>query len=144
VIVITQEKPIPASKLVVGTGIQRERTILCVDEYETLRKTLVPVLKQFGYNALPARDREEALAAARQHQIDVVLLDFRLCPGCPGQGGECLATALQVFNPELKILVWCADGACLRQPPPCAQATFLKPIAPGALAAQLDDVLRNR
>ncbi len=53
-------------------------TILVVDDEEDLRKVLDFNLKSQGYETLLAATGEEALALAREHQPDLVLLDVML------------------------------------------------------------------
>ncbi len=52
--------------------------ILIVDDNETNRDILVTRLNVHGYELLQAADGEEALAAARQHRPDVILLDVMM------------------------------------------------------------------
>src|SRR5204863_3516809 len=52
--------------------------ILIVDDNETNRDILVTRLATQGYELLQAGDGEEALAAARQHLPDLVLLDVMM------------------------------------------------------------------
>lgn len=120
---------------------QYSPTLLCVDTYEALLNTIAAVLEPFGYRTLTARSLDEAIAVASNHPPDAVLLEFRLCPGCPPPTGGCAAQILQAVAPLAKVLVWCADGSCLQNRPPCAAAIFMKPVEPEKLAACLDNVL---
>ena len=52
--------------------------ILIVDDNETNRDILIARLNVHGYELLQAADGEEALAAARQHRPDVILLDVMM------------------------------------------------------------------
>ena len=113
-------------------------TILCVDRYEGILTTLPPVLQQLGYRVLTASSARDAVAGAKAAHPDVVLLDFHLCPGCPENPNRpCLARDLKDVAPQARIVVWCDDGTSMRHPPPCAVATFMKPIPPAELDARL-------
>ncbi len=52
--------------------------ILIVDDHETNRDILVTRLGMHGYELLQAADGEEALAAAREHLPDLILLDVMM------------------------------------------------------------------
>jgi CheY-like chemotaxis protein len=117
------------------------KTVLCIDEYQALLETLAPVLQPFGYDVWTAKSLVEAYALAAKRHPDVILLEYNLCPGCPGTGNQCAAERFHADSPATKILVWCADGRALERNPPCARAVFMKPLPPAELAAYLDRVL---
>ena len=52
--------------------------ILVVDDNEANRDILVTRLETHGYELLQAADGEEALAAAKQHLPDLILLDVMM------------------------------------------------------------------
>ena len=52
--------------------------ILIVDDNETNRDILITRLETHGYELLQAADGEEALAAAKQHLPDLILLDVMM------------------------------------------------------------------
>ena len=52
--------------------------ILVVDDNEVNRDILVTRLEIHGYELLQAADGEEALAAAKQHLPDLILLDVMM------------------------------------------------------------------
>ena len=52
--------------------------ILVVDDNETNRDILITRLNVHGYELLQAADGEEALAAAKQHRPDLILLDVMM------------------------------------------------------------------
>ncbi len=128
-------------------------TILCIDRHKVLLHTLSAVLPRFGFSILVAASLEEAFPILATASIDAVLLDYGLCPGCPDSAATrdphssgvsehpCFAERLRASFPGVKVLVWCADGSCLKAPPSCASAVFLKPVPPDELAANLHSVL---
>jgi DNA-binding response OmpR family regulator len=113
-----------------------ERTILCVDDYPMLLKTLALALEGLGFGVLQATNVGEALRLCREHRPDAVLLEYSLCPGCPG-AGDCVAEQVSVVSPKTKILVWSTDDRVIRRPPPCAAATLIKPVDPVEVANRL-------
>ncbi len=64
-----------------------EKSILIVDDDETIRKTFALILGK-TYRIYSAAEREEALARVRKSRVDLVIVDYRL-PG--GNGMELLA-----------------------------------------------------
>jgi two-component system alkaline phosphatase synthesis response regulator PhoP len=54
------------------------RTVLVADDEPNLRSLLDSYLTQQGYRVVTARDGDEALAAARQAQPDVIVLDIMM------------------------------------------------------------------
>ena len=52
--------------------------ILIVDDNETNRDILVTRLSIHGYELMQAADGEEALAAAKEHLPDLILLDIMM------------------------------------------------------------------
>jgi CheY-like chemotaxis protein len=55
-------------------------TVLVVDDHPQTRKPLVRLLQQEGYNAVPAADAFEAMANAKRHKPDLILLDVMIPP----------------------------------------------------------------
>jgi len=74
--------------------------ILVVDDEPQIRRTLRAVLIPHGYTVFEARSGEEALAALRQEQPDLVLLDLNM----PGMGGLDACRAIRE-NSDVAILV---------------------------------------
>jgi two-component system chemotaxis response regulator CheY len=62
-----------APSLVVG-----DRRVLVVDDDPDIRELLVSVLKDDGYDAVPAANGREALATLERFRADVVVLDLMM------------------------------------------------------------------
>jgi DNA-binding response OmpR family regulator len=61
------------------------RTVLVVEDHESLRESTIAILRLEGFSTVGAADGEAALDALQEHQIDVVLLDLSLpCLDGPG------------------------------------------------------------
>ena len=56
----------------------RPKTVLVVDDEEMMRELLQAALRSAPYRVLSACDGDEALAVARTHRPDVVLLDVMM------------------------------------------------------------------
>jgi len=83
------------------------RTILVVDDEESVRELFKLNLDRLGCKTLPACNGDEAIALYRQSlqsgkPIDVVILDLTL-PG--GMGGKEIAEKIRVLDPQAKMIV---------------------------------------
>jgi len=67
------------------TGAHGETKVLLVDDEGVVREVLQRALVQANYSCALARDGEEALAALRREEFDVLLTDLRM-PGMDGIG----------------------------------------------------------
>lgn len=65
--------------------------VLVVDDEDRNRRLLIAMLEVEGYTVLEAADGERALELARQHPLDIVLLDIMM----PGMDGYEVARALK-------------------------------------------------
>ena len=81
-------------------------TVLVVDDYSSVRKTLGRALENAGYSALLAGSGEEALQLLRQHEVDVVILDLQM----PIMSGQTLFHLIIGTWPSLKARVLIMTG----------------------------------
>lgn len=75
--------------------------ILCIDDHEQglfIRKT---VLQQRGYVVLTATSGARGLSLIEQHEIDAVVLDYRM----EGIDGGAVASIIKRRNPEIPIVM---------------------------------------
>ena len=54
----------------------KKRTVLLVNKDPAARGAIIPILKSYGYNVLPARSGPAALARSLEQPVDVVSLDI--------------------------------------------------------------------
>ena len=78
-----------------------KRTILLVDDDESVREMVGRVLQAEGYVVLAATSGAEALKIAESHRVDLVLLDLNM----PGQGGWDTFERLTFQNPLLAVII---------------------------------------
>lgn len=85
-----------------ATSAEGDETIMVVDDEEMIRTLLEQTLKGFGYTVLTARDGEEALLTAEQHEgpIDLMVTDVVM----PQMSGYELAERLAPLRPEISVL----------------------------------------
>ena len=81
---------------------RRKRTVLVVDDLETLRAFLCEFLEDTGYQVLSATNGQEALETANRFAdgIDLLLTDLEM----PGMDGFALAEALLMKRPRTRVL----------------------------------------
>src|SRR5262245_30122121 len=115
--------------------------VLVVDDSHDSADSLAALLCQWGYEAEVAYDGESALAQAREHQPQCMLLDI----GMPGMSGYHLARQIRE-EPELAEAKLIAITA-YRDEPTARRAGFdyhiVKPANPKKLAELLQRILPN-
>jgi PAS domain S-box-containing protein len=89
----------PAIPSEVPTGSE---TILVVEDEPDLRQLIGAILKKAGYEALTARDGEEALRICEEHKrkIGLILTDMIM----PGMSGPALVESMLERNPGMRVL----------------------------------------
>ncbi|RJP69140.1 MAG: sigma-54-dependent Fis family transcriptional regulator [Candidatus Abyssobacteria bacterium SURF_17] len=76
-------------------------TVLIVDDEEPFRTGLCARLKRKGFRTFGAATGEEALAIAREHLLDVALVDIRM----PGMNGIELLSKLKETHPSIEVII---------------------------------------
>lgn len=74
--------------------------VLLVDDKTIILDPLSGLLEKMGYESLTAEDGQEGLDKTKEHNPDVVLLDY----GMPVMNGGQCAEAIKAYNPEIKIV----------------------------------------
>jgi two-component system NtrC family response regulator len=82
------------------------RTILLVDDDDSLRRVVDYMLNEDGFIVVPASSGEEALQAIDGRSIDLVLSDVRM----PGMDGVQLLERVKGLKPELPVVLLTAHG----------------------------------
>lgn len=76
-------------------------TLLVIDDDPVFNRVLSRVMGQRGFRVFGAHDADDALALARRHDPEFVVLDLNL----GGQSGLKLIPPLLALNPDVRILV---------------------------------------
>ena len=84
----------------------RPRTILAIDDDDSLRRVVEYNLAEEGYRVITAADGPSGLEAYQREAVDVVLTDIRM----PGMEGIELLARLKSMQPELPVIMLTAFG----------------------------------
>jgi DNA-binding response OmpR family regulator len=87
------------------------KTLLVVDDDESIRLLLRDEFSDNGYNVVTAIDGEEGLVAFNEQNIDVVVLDLNM----PKVTGEQVAHKLKNKAPEVPVVIYTANPERLEQ-----------------------------
>jgi two-component system cell cycle response regulator DivK len=69
---------IEGAKSVMNAGPPRQKKVLIVEDNDLNMKLFNDLLVAHGYDTLQTKDGNEALALARQHRPDLILMDIQL------------------------------------------------------------------
>lgn len=86
-------------------------TILIVDDDSSVTTSLGLLLKRHGYATRAALSQEEALAALRGQEFDLVLQDMNFARGTTGEEGLELLAAIHRLRPRLPVILITAWGS---------------------------------
>jgi PAS domain S-box-containing protein len=137
-----ETNPSPKSSGEIPTIPRGHETVLLVEDEEAVRNLSRIVLQACGYTVLEARDGQEGISIAQQHQgtIDLLLTDLVM----PRMSGHQLADLLVQTRPHMRILFMSGynDEAIRRHgQDQTAVALLEKPFAPISLARKIREVL---
>jgi two-component system response regulator HydG len=83
-----------------------KKTILVVDNGETMRETLIKILEREGYNVLTAEDGQAAMEILREHRVNVILSDVCM----PRMDGNKLLKAAKSILPDVEVILMTGHG----------------------------------
>jgi len=83
-----------------------KKTILVVDNGETIRETLVKILEREGYNVMTAEDGQAALEVLKEHKVNVILSDICM----PRMDGNKLLKLAKSILPDVEIILMTGHG----------------------------------
>ena len=79
-------------------------SVLIVDDQEMVKNLLARLVSQFGYEAVPASNAEEAMQRLEEHPCEAAILDIQL----PGKNGIQLLRELKASHPETAVIMMSA------------------------------------
>jgi two-component system KDP operon response regulator KdpE len=114
-----------------------QRNVLIVDRCEETREVLRTALERRGLRIFTTPRRRQGLELARQHHLDLIVLDLEL--DC-GDGEDCAATLVQQSEKDCTPMV--VLGTVRRRPPPLPGREFIaKPYHYGPLIRRIEALL---
>jgi CheY-like chemotaxis protein len=119
-------------------------TILLVDDDESVRASLLALLRARGARVLAAADGQEAIDLFQMHsdEVDVVVLDHNM----PAITGTSVLRELRAIRPDIKVIISSGDfvESWDRQLDACNRLAFAhKALGPQELIAQLERLLER-
>ena len=83
-----------------------KKTILVVDNGETMRETLLKLLEREGYNVLTAKDGQAALEVIRENKVNLIISDVCM----PRMDGNKLLKQAKGILPDVEIILMSGHG----------------------------------
>ena len=83
-----------------------KKTILVVDNGETIRETLVKILEREGYNVLSAEDGQAAMEVLKEQKVNVILSDVCM----PRMDGNKLLKLAKSILPDVEVILMTGHG----------------------------------
>jgi two-component system, cell cycle sensor histidine kinase and response regulator CckA len=123
--------------------MERNKTVLVVDDQEAIVQLAKTVLYMEGYTVIFGCSGEDALFVNANHPfpIDLLLTDIRMGPDLNGCD---LAQAMRLLRPEIRVIYMSAyaDDDRVHEEAEAGTATFLpKPFSPSQLVGVVAKVL---
>ena len=82
--------------------------ILIVDDDSAIRKSLLYLLNKAGYEAVAVPSAEEALAALREQEPDLILMDMNFSLATTGEEGLRLLAKAKRLRPHVPVILMTA------------------------------------
>ena len=120
-----------------------EKTILIVDDSESIREVVVFTLENKGYNVFAAVDGKDALKYLDGHKIDLIITDLHM-PNLDGLGliKEVRKMENYKFVPILYLTTESQQSIKLEAKQAGATGWIVKPFMPEKLLAAIEKILK--
>ncbi len=83
-----------------------KKTILVVDNGETMRETLLKILQREGYSVLTAKDGQAALEVLQENKVNLIISDVCM----PRMDGNKLLKQAKAVFPDVEIILMTGHG----------------------------------
>ncbi len=80
---------------------RRQKTLLCIDDNQSILKICKMVVEDLGYKVLTSSSAREGLEVFVSNVTDAVILDYQM----PEMNGELVAAEMKRTNPRIPILM---------------------------------------
>ncbi|HLF87024.1 MAG TPA: sigma-54 dependent transcriptional regulator, partial [Nitrospiria bacterium] len=118
------------------------RTILIVEDKESMAQMLSQTLETEGYHVIWAKDGEEGIEKVKEAKVDLVVTDIRL----PHKSGMEVLNAVKEYNPKIPVIVMTAYGTietAVKAVKDGAYDFLTKPFEPDHLLLLIDKALEK-
>jgi len=85
----------------ISTDLPSKRTILCVDDDDSILRYEKALLERSGYVVFTATSAKQALRLLTMCKCDAAILDYEM----PGMNGQDLASEVRLIRPELVVIM---------------------------------------
>jgi DNA-binding response OmpR family regulator len=122
--------------------MSKKRTVVVVEDEDSIRRAIVDALRISGYEPVEAADGVIGLQEARRGGVDLVLLDLLM----PKKDGFEVLQELRITHPSLPVIILTARGSeddRVRGLRMGADDYVVKPFSARELLARVDAVLRR-
>lgn len=119
------------------------KPILIIDDEPYLRLTLGLILSRAGYQIEEASTAADGMYMASIQPFDLILLDLQL----PDREGLEILPELRALQPRTPVVILTANGSIEKAAEAMRRGAYeylLKPVSPGEIIAQVDDILHQR
>jgi DNA-binding NtrC family response regulator len=118
------------------------RTILIVEDKESMAQMLSQTLETEGYHVIWAKDGEDGIEKVKETKVDLVVTDVRL----PHKSGMEVLNAVKEYNPKIPVIVMTAYGTietAVKAVKEGAYDFLTKPFEPDHLLLLIDKALEK-
>ena len=112
------------------------KTVLCVDDETIGLRVRKLMLESHGFRVLTAVDGQQGLKLFRDHQVDLVVLDYYM----PGLNGGEVASKMRRMRPKIPIIFLSAYFSLPPDALECASAFLTKGDPPHVLVEKINQL----
>jgi len=87
--------------------VKNKISLLLIDDEEQFLRSMKKRLEVREFNVITVNTGEEALVAAREHEIDIALVDLKM----PGMGGQATLEALKQEHKWIEVVILTGHGS---------------------------------
>jgi DNA-binding NtrC family response regulator len=85
--------------------------ILIIDDDNSIRASLLFMLKRAGYDALAVATPKQAMATVREGAPQLILMDMNFSLSTSGDEGLTLLKQVKIFQPDVPVILMTAWGS---------------------------------
>ena len=114
-----------------------QKTILCIDDYETAAAGWCLFLQSVGYSVTTAYSAQEGLQLFATRPIDLVMLDYAM----PDLNGDQVSKAMKSMKPQVPILLFSGVSQLPEETLQRVDAFMQKGVHPNVVLQKIQELL---